>query len=56
VDRVIGLFLTVSPWLFGFADEPAKAWMPHLVVGLAIVVEALVTEPRGERAITDRGM
>src|SRR5690606_36143755 len=31
IDMISGLFLAVSPWLFGFAD---RVWGPHLVVGL----------------------
>lgn len=43
MDVIMGAFLAASPWLFGFADEEANAWVPHLVVGLAIVGYALVT-------------
>lgn len=43
LDVLTGLVLAASPWLFGFADEPANAWVPHLVVGLMVVGYALVT-------------
>ena len=36
MDQVTGLFLAASPWLFGFADEEANAWVPHVLVGLFV--------------------
>lgn len=44
-DVIMGLFLALSPWLFGFADEEANAWVPHLVVGIAMIGYALMTRP-----------
>lgn len=44
VDVVTGVFLAVSPWLFGFADLEARAWVPHLVVGILVAGYALVTD------------
>jgi len=46
MDYVIGLVLAVSPWLFGFADTKANAWMPHLIVGLLIIGQAAITRPQ----------
>lgn len=43
-DYVASLFLAVSPWLFGFNDLPANAWVPHLVVGLGVFLFSLMTE------------
>src|SRR5207248_8051372 len=43
IDIAAGALLAVSPWLFGFADETAKLWLPHLVVCLAAVVLGLTT-------------
>jgi hypothetical protein len=36
-DVIIGAFLALSPWLFGFSDEGTNAWVPHLIVGLLII-------------------
>jgi hypothetical protein len=47
IDIVAGAFLAVSPWLFGFADESANVWVPHLVVGLAAVFLGLTTKQEG---------
>ena len=51
-DYVAGLFLAISPWLFGFINQPTNAWAPHLVVGISVFVFTLLTEPvpRGETA------
>ena len=43
MDYILGLFLAASPWLFGFSDRPANEWAPHLVVGLLIFGQALMT-------------
>ena len=43
MDVVTGLFLLVSPWLFGFADLAANAWVPHVVVGFLVAGHALMT-------------
>src|SRR3954469_10518973 len=57
MDVVAGLFLAVSPWLFGFADEGTNAWLPHLLVGLGLVAAGLMTErvPQQRRS-TERGL
>jgi hypothetical protein len=36
-DVIIGAFLALSPWLFGFSDQGTNAWLPHLIVGLLIL-------------------
>jgi hypothetical protein len=43
-DVLAGLFLAVSPWLFGFSDDETNAWLPHLLVGLLVAGYALVTK------------
>lgn len=45
IDYMTGLFLILSPWLFGFADEASNFWMPHVIVGVLVVVYALLTNP-----------
>jgi hypothetical protein len=46
-DVGAGAFLAASPWIFGFADETANVWVPHLVVGLAAVGLGLTTKQQG---------
>jgi hypothetical protein len=47
IDVVAGLFLAASPFIFGFSDEPANVWVPHVVVGLAAVFLGLTTAQKG---------
>ena len=47
IDIVAGAVLAASPWLFGFGDEGANVWVPHLVVGLAAVFLGLTTKQQG---------
>lgn len=41
MDVLVGIFLAVSPWLFGFAD---RVYLPHLIVGLFSIAAGLFTE------------
>lgn len=41
LDMLGGAFLAVSPWLFGFNEY---VFLPHLIVGLAEIGVALMTE------------
>ena len=45
-DYVAGVVLAASPWVFGFADQPSNAWMPHLILGILIFVTSLMTDPQ----------
>jgi hypothetical protein len=45
VDGLAGVFLIASPWIFGFADEGANAWIPLLVIGIAELGAALMSNP-----------
>ncbi|HYX89230.1 MAG TPA: SPW repeat protein [Gaiellaceae bacterium] len=47
IDVVAGALLAASPWIFGFADETANVWVPHLVVGLAAIFLGLTTKQVG---------
>jgi len=44
IDFVAGVLLAVSPWLFGFSDQGTNAWLPHLVVGIALIIVSLATQ------------
>lgn len=48
-DIVASLFLALSPWIFGFAGEALNVWLPHVVVGAAVIVVVLFsqTQPQG---------
>src|SRR5690349_16019137 len=47
LDLVAGAFLAASPWIFDFADNGAKVWVPFLVVGVAAVFLGLTTKQTG---------
>jgi hypothetical protein len=46
LDMVGGIFLAISPWLFGFADY---VWQPHVILGILEMAAVLMTrsEPGG---------
>jgi hypothetical protein len=44
-DAVVGIFLAVSPWLFGFADHGANAWLPFLAIGIGEIGASATTDP-----------
>lgn len=41
LDLVSGIFLAVSPWLFGFSEY---VYLPHLILGILEIGAALTTE------------
>ncbi len=47
IDIAAGSLLAASPWIFGFADDTANVWMPHLIVGIAAVFLGLTTKQQG---------
>jgi len=42
LDYITGVFLALSPWLFGFAEN---VWAPHLIMGILTVGYAAFTNP-----------
>ncbi|MGH2718727.1 MAG: SPW repeat domain-containing protein [Actinomycetota bacterium] len=44
VDFLAAAFLTASPFLFGFTHHGLNAWLPHVVVGAAVIVVVLVSQ------------
>jgi hypothetical protein len=52
VDVVASIFLAISPFLFGFSDEPANVWLPHVVVGVAYLIISLLTQTEPARRTT----
>jgi hypothetical protein len=47
IDIAAGTVLAASPWIFGFADEAANVWVPHLIVGIAAIFLGLTTVQQG---------
>src|SRR5207245_7658827 len=44
VDFAASLLLAASPFLFGFIKESPNAWLPHIVVGVTVILVVLVTQ------------
>jgi len=44
VDLIASILLAVSPFLFSFADAPLNAWLPHVVVGLTVIVVVIFSQ------------
>ncbi len=45
IDFLASAFLALSPWLFGFHDQKKAAWLPHVVVGIVVILVVIVTQP-----------
>jgi len=45
-DVVASLFLIASPFLFGFYTEAPNVWVPHVVVGIAVILVVLFSKPQ----------
>lgn len=44
IDVLASALLALSPWLFGFADEMWNAWVPHVVVGLTVILVVIFSK------------
>jgi hypothetical protein len=49
IDFLAALFLAASPFIFGFFRDSPNVWLPHLVVGIAVILVVIVsqTQPGG---------
>jgi hypothetical protein len=56
IDIVAGVLLVASPWIFGFADEGANAWVPFVVIGVAAIFLGLTTQQKGGYRYGKRGV
>ena len=44
LDAAIGALVAASPWLFGFAKEGTRHWLPHVIVGATEILAAATTK------------
>ncbi len=44
LDAAKGAFYASSPWLFGFARNGTRYWLPHVILGTADVLVAITTK------------
>ena len=50
IDVVAALFLTLSPFLFGFSNQAWNVWVPHVVVGIAVILVVIFSKTQPGRA------
>ena len=46
LDVASGALLAASPWLFGFAENGRRHWLPHALMGTSEVLIALMSKTR----------
>lgn len=51
IDFLASAFLALSPWIFGFHDQKVNAWLPHVVVGIVVILVVLVSKTQPETAV-----
>ena len=56
MEIVFGGFLLASPLLFGFYDEAAIVWLPHVLVGAFVLLSALTTETQPRFMASDQAI
>lgn len=48
IDVVAALFLLASPFIFGFYGDAWNVWVPHVVVGIAVIVVVIFSQTQPE--------
>ncbi len=43
-DFVASSFLAVSPFVFGFINQAPNAWLPHIILGIVVILLVLVSQ------------
>ncbi|ANP73992.1 SPW repeat domain-containing protein [Cryobacterium arcticum] len=51
-DIVASVFLIASPFLFGFINEAPNAWLPHIAVGVAVILVVLCSKSQPGTSVT----
>ena len=44
IDVLASSLLLLSPFLFGFADEALNVWLPHVVVGITVILVVICSQ------------
>ncbi len=47
-DAAASLLLALSPFIFGFQDEALNVWLPHVVVGVTVILVVLLSQTEPE--------
>jgi len=45
-DVLASLFLALSPFIFGFYTEALNVWLPHVVVGITVILVVIFSQPQ----------
>lgn len=53
-DIVASVFLALSPFLFGFVNNPPNVWLPHVIVGVAVIVVVIFSQPQPGPSVRER--
>lgn len=51
IDFLASVFLALSPFIFGFHKDKANAWVPHVVVGIVVIIVVLVSQTSPQRQL-----
>lgn len=43
-DVLASVFLALSPFLFGFYKDAPNVWLPHVVVGIAVILVVIFSQ------------
>lgn len=54
IDILAAAFLALSPYLFGFSDQPLNVWLPHVLVGITVILVVIFSKTQPEPAIDAR--
>lgn len=44
IDIAAALLLLLSPFIFGFSDEALNIWLPHVLVGIAVILVVVCSQ------------
>lgn len=44
IDVLASSLLLLSPFLFGFADEALNVWLPHVIVGITVILVVICSQ------------
>jgi SPW repeat-containing protein len=53
-DFAAALLLAASPFLFGFSNQKLNAWLPHVVVGVAVILVVIVSKTQTDTSMARR--
>jgi hypothetical protein len=51
IDFIAAALLAVSPFVFSFSNKPLNVWLPHLVVGVVVILVVLVSQTQPKAAV-----